>query len=230
MSQVRGSAALLAALFAAAIATAVFWNPPPPAPFRPIGESQIPHAVAGYVASDTVPGSVSEEARRVLSSASIVSRTYMRGAAVGPVYAPIEFILVGGTDRSALHDPRSCLIGSGWAIQEDRATPFTAGTRTVPAHTCRIINENLPDKPAVDLLYLYVVDGKVIESVTQIRAQMLASAVIGRKNTPVYFLRFLRPVERTGEDNLSLASSAQSSEILKQFAGAMWQQLPLTRQ
>ncbi|MBC8137343.1 MAG: exosortase-associated EpsI family protein, partial [Fibrella sp.] len=136
---------------------------------------------------------------------------------------PIEFVLIGGTDRDALHDPRSCLIGGGWTIESDRSEPLTVGAVDLPAHSCRIVNPTLPDKPAYDMLYIYVVDGKVIESATQIRAQLLASALIGKKNTPVYYLRFLRPVDQSDQ------AKNGAPEDLRRFAGTMWQELALTK-
>lgn len=215
MQNLRRSAFILVGVFAATLGASAAWNPPAPAPFVPLGESAVPQKIAGYFAPPDRQSPVSEQVRNVLSSASIVARTYVP---VGDTYgsSPVEFILIGGTDRSALHDPRSCLVGAGWTIESDTATTLPSA---VPARRCRIVNNTLPGRPGYEMVYLYVVDGAVIESVTQIRAKMLVSAVLGKKNTPVYFLRFMR---RTGEET---GTDAQ----LSQFAGAMWDKLSLTK-
>ncbi|MBC8140126.1 MAG: exosortase-associated EpsI family protein [Armatimonadetes bacterium] len=215
MQKLRRSALVLVGVFAATLAASAAWNPPPPAPFVPIGESAVPRELVGYAAPVDGQSPVSEQVRTVLSSASIIARTYLPAEPTSGS-SPVEFILIGGTDRSALHDPRSCLIGSGWTIESDAATTLPGA---VPARRCRIVNNTLPERPGYEMVYLYVVDGAVIESVTQIRARMLVSAVLGRKNTPVYFLRFMRPItdEETGTDG----------ELMR-FAGAMWYELALT--
>ena len=66
------------------------------------------------------------------------------------------------------------------------------------------------------MLYLYVVNGKVINEVTQIRAAMLWSALLGRRGTPVYFLRFTRSLDA---DN---GANARGHDRLGGFASEMW--------
>ncbi|MBC8135207.1 MAG: exosortase-associated EpsI family protein [Fibrella sp.] len=225
MQKIRWSATVLALLFATTLAVAKVWNPPPPEPFVPISGAAIPDALAGYAAVPDAVTSVDDKARKALSTASIISRSYAPATpGKDAPSAPIEFILIGGTDRDALHDPRSCLIGSGWDIDTDRSEPLTVAGESIPAHYCHIVNPTLPGKPAYDMLYIYVVDGKVIESATQIRAQLLASALIGKKNTPVYYLRFIREADG-GADG----AKSGSPEDLRRFATTMWQALNLVK-
>jgi hypothetical protein len=66
-------------------------------------------------------------------------------------------------------------------------------------------------------MYLYVVNGKPIDQVTQIRSQMLVSALIGRKNTPVCFVRFMRPLLTDPQ------ADAASRERFTKFVSQMWQ-------
>ena len=70
------------------------------------------------------------------------------------------------------------------------------------------------------MIYLYVVDGKIIDSPTQIRFAMLKSALMGKKNTPVYFLRFMAPVDTTRPE-----SAAATHAVLQSFAKDMWTSL-----
>jgi len=61
-----------------------------------------------------------------------------------------------------------------------------------------------------------VVGDKTINHVTQIRAQMLMPALIGRKNPPVCFVRFQRPVPKDGTDDPAEA------QRFREFVTQMW--------
>ncbi|MBV9850607.1 MAG: EpsI family protein [Armatimonadetes bacterium] len=191
---------LLMALVGAALATAMVWRPAPPPRFAGIGGGDVPRAVGGYVGQDYA---MAPEVRAALSSADIVSRAYGRGGDA------VDFVLIGGTDRTALHDPRSCLVGAGWKLEGDH-TEALPGTG-VAVRACHAVG--LPGTTGYDIVYLYVVDGRVINQVTQIRAAMLWSALLGRKNTPVYFLRFMRPLG---------ADAAADHARMQSFAAQMW--------
>ena len=207
MSHIRRMAALLVLLVASAFATAMVWKPAPTARFTGLRTQDVPRSVAGFDAPTDYE--MTPEVRAALSSADIVSRTYTRGADA------LDFVLIGGTDRTALHDPRSCLVGAGWRLEDDHAETLP-GT-DVAARACRAVGQ--PGAPGLDIVYLYVVDGRVISQATQIRAAMLWSALLGRRNTPVYFLRFTRPLD--DDDQRQSADHQQ----LTRFASALWTDL-----
>ena len=204
MSHIRRMAALLVLLVGSAFLTAMVWKPAPPAKFTGLKTQDVPRSIGGYDAPSDYE--MTPEVKAALSSADIVSRTYTQGGDA------VDFVAIGGTDRTALHDPRSCLVGAGWRLEDDHTErlPSTA----VTAHACHAVVQ--PGAPSLDIVYLYVVDGKVINQVTQIRTAMLWSALLGRKNTPAYFLRFTRP--------LSDGASQQAADHarLEQFAAGMW--------
>ena len=145
----------------------------------------MPRVLDGYLAppDDAVPADV----QAALSSADLLSRTYQPGESEGG--DPINFVLIGGTDRSALHDPRSCLIGSGMQLEDDHLERLPGTDVEAPAPAAP---SGQPGQAGYDMLYFYVVNGKVVNQATQIRAAMLWSALLGRRGTPVYFLRFTR--------------------------------------
>lgn len=204
MQNIRRMAALLVLLLVAALLTAMVWKPTPPAKFIGIKTQDVPRAVDGFSApTDYV---MPPEVLTALASADIVSRSYARGG------DSIDFVAIGGTDRNALHDPRSCLVGAGWRLADDHAESLPGTSITV--HDCHAVGQ--PDSPGLDIIYLYVVNGKVINQVTDIRTAMLWSALLGRKNTPVYFLRFTKPLA----DNP--AQQAADHAELKQFTAKMW--------
>ena len=70
-----------------------------------------------------------------------------------------------------------------------------------------------------DIIYLYLVNGRIVNSATQIRAAMLWSALLGRRGTPVYFLRFTRPLSSDPRQD------ARGHAAMLQFATILWAQL-----
>jgi len=217
---------LLAALIGAALLVSVVWKPAPPQHFAGLAGADVPRSVGGWVsgADESVPADV----QAALSSASLTSRTYQpvgNGAAGNE--APVNFVLIGGTDRSALHDPRSCLIGAGMQIQDDhleslpgtgveaRACHAVTGTAAVTGTSIGSTSTG----SGFDIIYLYLVNGRIINSATQIRAAMLWSALLGRRGTPVYFLRFTRPLYSDPRQD------ALGHAAMLQFATAMWTRL-----
>jgi len=207
MPHIRRMGYLLTLLIGTALATAMVWKPAPPPHFAGVTGSDVPRTVNGYRAlgDDPVPPDV----KAALASADLLSRTYRKAAAT------VNFVLIGGTDRSALHDPRSCLIGAGMQIENDRleALPGT----TVEARTCHAVGQ--PGIGGYDIIYFYLVNGKIVNQVTQIREAMLWSALLGRRGAPVYFLRFTRDLNPNSQED------TREHERLQEFATEMWVKL-----
>ncbi len=203
---------LLALLIGAALVAAMVWKPAPPARFAGLAGREVPRTVGEWMSGPDE--SVPAETQAALASASLTSRTYQPAADnTLPGAEPVSFVLIGGTDRSALHDPRSCLIGAGMQVTDDHleALPGTG----VQARACRAVGG--PNSAGgYDMVYLYLVNGRVVNQATQIRAAMLWSALLGRRGTPVYFLRFTRPLETDPRQD------ARGHAALLQFATEMW--------
>jgi hypothetical protein len=216
MPPLRRAAVVLILILLAANGAALAWRPAPPARFAGVTAAQIPEGVAGYQSLGDMP--MPDDVKAALSSATLIARSY--GASDGGDRTPIDFILIGGTDRSALHDPRSCLVGDGWRIENDRSETLP-GAGSTPVRACRIVKDARGDEPAAayDMLYLYVVDGRVVERVTDIRARMLGAALLGRKGSPTYFLRFVRPA------SADAAPPDAEDGRLREFAAGMWSEL-----
>ena len=204
MPQVRRVGYLLVALFVAAIVFSKVWSPPAPVPFVGIASAQVPLTVGHFVSSGDYK--MDPSVMQALSTADVISRNYSNGA------SKLDFVLIGGTDRGALHDPRSCLVGAGWSLENDH-TEALPGTNE-DERSCHAVGA--PGMPSFDILYLYVVNGHVINQPTQIRLSMLVSALLGRRNTPVYFLRFM--AQDATQDTVDPASHA----LLQSFSAAMW--------
>ena len=213
MPNIRRMGYFLTLIIGAALATSMIWKPAPPAHFVGITSAEVPRELAGYSApeDDILPPDV----RAALASTDPLSRNYHQAG------GDVNFLLIGGTDRSALHDPRSCLIGAGMQLEADHVE-MLPGTQ-IEARSCRAVSQNAvpgaSSQGGYDILYLYVVNGKVINQVTQIRAAMLLSAVLGQRGTPVYFLRFTRTISPDPQEY------ALDHAKLQQFAAEMWKHL-----
>ena len=134
---------------------------------------------------------------RALATAQIRQRTYRH-----PGGACVMATLIAGSDRDALHDPRSCLAGAGWVIENDRVETLPETKITV--RRCTLVG----DSGRFDALYVYRAGGESIASPTQIRLRMLGAALLGGKGTPVRFLRLLRPSSSAGSDPLPALAAA----------------------
>ena len=207
MPHIRRMGYLLTLLIGAALATAMVWKPAPPPRFLGVSGPDVPRSLDGYQAASDDP--VPDDTRAALSSADLLSRTYVRNGDA------VNFVLIGGTDRSALHDPRSCLIGAGLQIEGDHLERLP-GT-DVEARACHAVGAS--GGGGTDMLYLYVVNGRVVNEATQIRAAMLWSALLGSRGTPVYFLRFTRILDADA------GAGTQGHDRLGRFAAQMWTML-----
>jgi EpsI family protein len=208
MSNVRGSAYLLAVITALAFGISLVWRPAPPPKYEGLANVRVPEKLAGYESRGD--DAIEDNVRAALSAADLVSRTYLNNSG-----QPVQFTMIGGTDRSALHDPRSCLVGAGWRIEDDHTE--TLPDTGVKARVCRIVQDST--KNAYEVVYLYVVNKEIITEVTQIRFRMLLSALVGQKGTPAVFVRFMRPLQ-SGAD----ADAASRAQFLD-FTSQMWNTL-----
>ena len=205
---------LLAVVIGVALLISALWKPAPPARFAGLTGADVPRTAGGWVSGPDE--SVPAEVQAALSSASLTSRTYQPPeSGMADSASPVNFVLIGGTDRSALHDPRSCLIGAGMQIQDDHLESLP-GTG-IKARACRAVTGT--STGGFDIIYLYLVNGRIINSATQIRAAMLWSALLGQRGTPVYFLRFTRPLYSDPRQD------ALGHAAMLQFATSLWTRL-----
>lgn len=212
MPPFRRSAYLLAVASACVFGVSLIWRPAPPPRFVGVESSEIPATIGAWVSQGD--DEIEPDVKAALASASITSRTYSDSD------SGINFILIGGTDRSALHDPRACLTGGGWKLQNDHTESVPGATDGLTIRSCQAVGgPSEVGSDGYDIAYLYVVDGQIKNEVTQIRAEMLASALMGRKNRPVYFLRLLQPLSPDPK------TQAANHARLLEFAAQTWKTL-----
>jgi hypothetical protein len=173
--------------------------------------AMVPKVVADYVGTEEP---VSQDTLLALESAQLITRQYRAENAL-----PIEFAMIGGTDRNALHDPRSCLVGAGGRIDNDRIEHLP--TSGLQVRACDAIFGTTGNTSTQDTIYFYVTRDGVISSATDIRLRLLWTALLMRRGEPIYFLRFMTPI--------AVAESAEQKKIahekLVKFASAMWREI-----
>lgn len=207
MSQVRWVGYLLACVAASALLTAMVWKPAPPARFDGLEKLAIPAVVGGYQ-GQVVP--VDAQTRSALGSAQVTARRY-----TAPNGMVVDLTMIGGTNRSALHDPRSCLVGAGWQLTDDHVERLP-GT-DVPVRDCHALTGD--GSPGYDVEYLYVSGRRVISSATQIRFALLEAALLEQNDAPVYFVRLITPLPAS--QGKQIWEHAQ----LQRFASGLWRKL-----
>ncbi len=216
MQKIRWAGYLLILIFAAALCVAFIWRPAPPQKFHGLNSQAVPMAIDGYQGQATPVDAIT---RGALASAQIASRSYTDSKG-----NQIQLLLIGGTDRSALHDPRSCLVGSGGRIDSDHVEPLTlsataSGAPLPEAVSARSCIATYPGQaqygPGYDILYFYVTHRKIIASATEIRLALLSS-LIEQNDEPVYFIRILAPYQ-AGD------GYAAEHARLRAFASAFWE-------
>ncbi len=214
MQKIRRAGYLLILLLVAAITTAFAWHPTPPARFTGLSSVPIPTTLGQYQSQDQAVDAVTKAA---LNSADIVSKRYSDNS--GDI---VDMTMIGGTDRNALHDPRSCLVGGGWKLDNDRVEQLPDGRGgSIPARTC---TASLSDSSVnagssgYDILYVYVTHHRVIASATEIRMALLESALLEQDDSPVYFIRLIAPLDGTHDPRTVHAA-------LTAFAAQFWQRV-----
>jgi hypothetical protein len=194
----------LVVLLTAALITSATWKRPKPEPFHGLVSADVPTTMDGCTSEGDIE--LAPEVALALNSASYVSRVY--GCGVNTIAVD----LIAGTDRSALHDPRSCLIGDGWRLAEDR-TEHLPGTN-IDVRAMHAVGKS--GSAGSDIVYFYIVNGRAINEVSDIRMAMLWSALLGRKNTPAYYFRFAQSLDANG------TISPERHQRLLAFASKMW--------
>ena len=210
MSHVRRMAVVLVFALVAALAVKLHWKPYQSA-IIPLSDADVPLAVAGYTAPPDSDWNHAQEANaeKYIQQSQVISRLYRSGT------DEISFLLVSGSGRTALHDPRLCLTGSGWRLSDAHTEPLP-GTPIVMQQNEAATTTNLPD---TSLTYFYIVKGHSISSPTEIRVALLGSSLLGRDNAPIYFFRFIQPI------NPDADQAKHNHAHLLAFAAEMWRDM-----
>jgi hypothetical protein len=219
MPEIRRTGYFLAGLLALTLLTAFAWKPAPPAKFNGIAASQVPIHIGDYTGVD-VP--VDANTKSLLATADIISRQYT--STDGSV---INVTIIGGTGRNELHDPRSCLVGAGWQIENDHVEQLPSA-RPLSVRACQIAmgggstGEANQSSSANDMMYLYDVNRQTIASASAIRWTLLSSDLLGQSDVPVYFVRTVADISNLHDQSIE---NSDEHRRLAQFTSQLWQNL-----
>jgi len=210
MPHVRWMAFILVLTLAGALGFKMQFKPAPNA-LVTVPAAQVPLSVAGYVspADNAETYKREAEAETYIPRSQVISRTYTSGTDA------IQFLLVSGSGRTALHDPRLCLTGSGWRLSNARTEPVPGTPLLMERNEAATVSPT----PDTSLDYFYIIKGRPVSSPTEIRFALMESALLGRDNAPVYFFRFIQPL------NPDPALALRDHQRLQAFAAAMWRTL-----
>jgi len=212
MPEIRRMGYLLTGLLAITLLSASLWKPAPPAKFVGLSASDIPLIVGSYAGVD-IP--VDAETKAALPNADIIQRQY-----TGADNQIVDLTVIGGTGRNDLHDPRSCLVGAGWQIQNDHVETLP-GADNIPVRACQIVSGNGAggdDAQAEDMVYLYVIHRHIVSSASDIRWALLTSDLL-QDDTPVYFVRSVIALPQGAES--SVDNAAQHRQLVD-FTSNLW--------
>jgi hypothetical protein len=196
--------AVLAVLGALTLITSYLWKPGLAPRYVGLSNLTLPARAGELALARELP--VDPLVRAALPTADIRQCEYR--AASGE---SVQLTLIAGRDRDSLHDPRSCMVGAGWRIEDDRVEPLAGAGISLRRCTMAQADQRY------EALYGYVLGGEVLAEPTQIRARMLATAVLGRKDRPVCFFRLVRRAERLPQ------------KTFDQFSASLWRELNLER-
>ena len=210
MPEIRRSGYLLAAVLLAAVVCSYAWKAPDLPRPRPLPSSITPVQIGGYSGS---VGTVPEITLEALKSAQVIDRQYTSSDGF-----TINFALIGGTDRDALHDPRSCLLGSGGRIENDRLEALPGSGEKVRA--CDVIYDGSTESRA-DIVYYYLTKQGIVASATDIRLRLLSTAFSFTQNQQIYFIRFSTPVP----DSPDSGQRQLIHSRLMNFAAQLWREM-----
>jgi len=210
MSQVCRAAYLLSALLGVALIVSLVWKPAPAAQFHRIDAARIPMRLGAYHGADEP---LDEGTMEALYSAQVINRRYR--SSVGP---DIWFTLIGGADRDALHDPRSCIVGSGGRIDNDRVDVLPGAGLNVRMCDAIYQGSDGHDSAVIgDTIFFYVTRHGIVANATQIRAQLLLTA-FEQRGEPVFFFKCAAPMSADEPADVRKLEHQR----LVQFASDMW--------
>jgi hypothetical protein len=216
MPEIRRMGYILTAVLALTALAAFAWKPQPPGKFKGMASTAIPRMISGYRGVDQP---IDAATRAAIPSADIIDRRYENGDGQS-----IDVTVIGGTGRNELHDPRSCLVGAGWQIQNDRVeylpSPGNIAVRACEISVPRQSDSMIGDQAAAeDMLYVYVINKKTVASASAIRWDLLTSDLLEQNDNPVYFVRTvaaLPTANHNSQDNLA------EHRQLEQFTAELW--------
>jgi len=123
----------------------------------------------------------------------------------------VNLLISAGDGRRVFHDPHTCFLGSGYFLHDVRKETLETPAGPVTVQVAEA--ENARDHTKSLLMFLYVVDGRQIQTTQGVNTAIIWQTLLGGTGRPSYFLRFRQLAPGTGEERL---------EELRSFIRSVW--------
>ena len=203
-------------LLALALVVLVGLNRMTPAPKSPIATFQVPRVFTSggvtytcvdspYYETDALPASEFE----MLTPLRVINRDY-----AGSDGSQIQFFMTAGNGRKVFHDPHNCALGSDARIQDLDPLPLVTPHETIQVQEAHWKRTGVAEER--EMMFCYVVQGKVLQSTKQIRNALIWQTFFGDGGQPSYFVRVFQ--------NTPGVEPAKRQQ-LENFISGLWQNI-----
>jgi exosortase len=183
----------------------------PPPSLQPMGTSQVPRTIsADGVTFDVTQTSLYDRLDSVTQDALKPTRVINRDYE-GSDGSQLSLFITAGNLRHTFHDPHNCSLGAD-AVLKDVGV-ITIPTKYGPIQALESQFKQNGRKDSYEMLFLYVVDNKVVPTTAAIHRKILWQTVFGSSGTPSYFVRVTQRSEGTDQAH---------REQLIRFMTAVW--------
>ncbi len=155
--------------------------------------------------TDTLP----EAQLEMLNPLRVVNRDYE-----GSDGSRIQLFMTAGTGRKVFHDPHNCALGSDAVILDQGTIPIATPGETIQVQESHFKQTGSPVK--TEMMFCYVVQGKVLQSTRQIRNALIWQTFFGDGGQPSYFVRVCQEAPGTDEPQ---------RRQMRNFIGGLWQNI-----
>lgn len=202
--------------FALSLVTLIGLNHATPAPKLPIATFQVPRVFtyngvtytcedSPYFETDTLPPAEFE----MLTPLRVINRNY-----VGSDGSHIQYFMTAGNGRKVFHDPHNCALGSDAMIQDLDVIPLKTPRETINVQEAHWKRTGIPDEQ--EMMFCYVVQGKVLQSTKQIRNALIWQTFFGDGGQPSYFVRVFQATPGV---------EPAKKQQLENFIAGLWQSI-----
>lgn len=182
---------------------------PPTSTIPPLTAAEIPSTLDGGVwAQIGEDRPITPSLQEYLKPKAWVDRDYIAAA---PRTGFVNLLISAGDGRRVFHDPHTCLLGAGFFLHDVRKETIDTPAGPVTVQVAEAVNAN--DRTRSLLMFLYVVDGRQIQTTQGVNTAIMWQTLFGGTGRPSYFLRFRQLANGTGEER---------QEELRSFIRAVW--------
>jgi exosortase len=186
---------------------------PPKATIPPLKPSELAFDLDGGVWTTLGKGDrpIAPEIKEIINPQTWIDRDYF---AKLPKTGSVNLLISAGNGRRVFHDPHTCFLGSGWILRDTDVEEIQTPAGPVKVQVAEA--ESLQEKSKSLLMFLYVVDGKQMQTTQAVNTALIGQIFFGESGRPAYFLRFRQMLPGTDE---------QRRKELRELVSTVWTQV-----